>query len=614
MTEELNSKAEKQTDFDVASFQKTLPTHPGVYRMLDSDGKILYVGKARNLKKRVLSYFRSSGLPPKTVTLMKQMVSMEVTVTNTEAEALLLESNLIKAHMPRYNILLRDDKSYPYIYLSDKDEYPQLAVHRGARKKPGRYFGPYPNVGAVRESLNLLQQIFRVRQCEDSYFRNRSRPCLQYQIERCRAPCVGFISAKKYQQDVQDTVMFLEGKSNHLAESLATRMEQAADKQHYEEATVYRDQIASLQKIQQRQYISGESGDVDILAAVVNGGVACVQVFFIRNGHNLGNRVYFPRLPAAAAAEEVLSAFIGQFYLNNKVPSELLVNLELAERTLLMEVLALRAERGVTISHRLKGTRARWLSMCVNNAEQALAARLNSRLGMQQRLVLLQEILGLEEIPKRLEGFDISHTQGENTVASCVVFDNEGPRKQDYRKFSISGITPGDDYAAMEQALRRRYTRLQKEAAPLPEILLIDGGKGQVSVAVKVLESLQIKGVLIVGVAKGPERRPGLELLHIPSRNQVFELPADSPALHLIQQVRDESHRFAVAGHRARRAKVRNHSPLEQIAGIGQKRRQQLLKYFGGLKEITSAGVDDLARVKGISKQLAQQIYDVFHE
>ncbi len=605
---------EQPKAFDAENFLSTVTSNPGVYRMLDGEGTILYVGKAKNLKKRVTSYFRSSGLSPKTVLLMKQMVTIEVTVTRTETEALLLESNLIKKHMPRFNILLRDDKSYPYIYLSDKDEFPRLALHRGARKRPGRYFGPYPDVNAVRESLNLLQQMFRVRQCEDSYFRNRSRPCLQYQIERCTAPCVSFISEEKYQRDVSLTVMFLEGKSTVLGEKLADRMQLAAQNMRYEEAAIYRDQIACLQKIQQRQYISGESGNVDILAAVANGGQACVQVFFIRDGRNLGNRGYFPRLPEDTSSEEVLSAFIGQFYINNSVPAELLVNCDMPDANLLSQMLTEKSKKPVAIRTRLKGPRARWLEMCVKNAEQALAARLNSRLGVHQRLEQLQKVLKLETAPTRIEGFDISHTSGENTVASCVVFDNNGPRKQDYRRFSITDITPGDDYAAMQQALERRYSRLKRSDAVMPDILLIDGGKGQVGIAVNVLDELQIKNVLIVGVAKGPERRPGLEEMHVPAQGRIFDLPSDSPALHILQQVRDEAHRFAVAGHRAKRAKVRQQSPLEQIEGIGPKRRQQLLKQFGGLKEITKAGVEDLMRVQGINQALAQQIYDAFHE
>ncbi len=601
------------TPFDSEDFLRTLTSRPGVYRMFDGDGQVLYVGKARNLKKRVSSYFRRSGLAPKTRALMKQMARVEVTVTATEAEALLLENNLIKLHRPRYNILLRDDKSYPYIYLSTDREYPRLSFHRGARKGKGRYFGPYPSSGAVRESLHLLQKMFRVRQCEDSFFANRSRPCLQYQIKRCTAPCVGLVSPEDYARDVHHTVLFLEGKSTALNAELVERMEQAAARLDYEQAAVYRDQIASLSRVQERQYVSGESGDMDIVAAAVSGGLACVQVFFIRHGVNLGNKVFFPRIPQHSTEAEVLSAFVAQYYLEHPVPGRILLNHALPDADLIATALARKAERKVTLSARVRGERARWLDMAVENARQALAARLGSQAGMQRRLHLLQQALELDEPPNRIECFDISHSQGEGTVASCVVFDREGPRKSDYRRFNISDITPGDDYAAMEQALLRRYTRLKKEDAALPELLLIDGGKGQLSSARKVMDELQINEILLVGVSKGPARKAGMEILHIPSQGRELDLPPDSPALHLIQQIRDEAHRFAITGHRQRRARARNVSPLEGIPGVGPRRRQQLLKHFGGIQEVARAGVEDLGKVAGISRDLAQKIYDTFH-
>jgi excinuclease ABC subunit C len=600
--------------FDAKAFLKTLTGRPGVYCMRGAGDRLLYVGKARNLKKRVSSYFRNSGLPPKTQALMRQVVSVDVTVTHTEGEALLLESNLIKANKPRYNILLRDDKSYPYIYLSSEDDYPRLALHRGARRAPGRYFGPYPNAYAVRDSLQLLQKMFQVRQCEDSYFSNRSRPCLQYQIKRCKAPCVGYITPAQYAEDVEHTVLFLDGKSTVLIERLAERMEAAAKALDYESAAVYRDQITSLQKIQQRQYISGGSGNLDIVTAVTGGGSACVQVFFFRDGRNLGSRAFFPRVPDDSDADAVLSAFIAQYYLAHDVPDELILNRRLADAALLAQVLGERAGHKVTLTCRPRGERARWLKMCEANAAQALETRLNSAAGMKERRRALQEMLDLPQPPARIEGFDISHTRGEGTMASCVVFDADGPRKQDYRRFGIEGIAPGDDYAAMRQALTRRYARLQKEAAPLPDILLIDGGKGQTGVAREVMAELDVDSVLVVGVSKGPDRRAGLELIHVPAYDRTLAPAADSPALHLIQQVRDEAHRFAITGHRARRARKRQVSPLERIPGIGPKRRQRLLTRFGGLKEIARAGVEDLARVEGISPVLAQQIYDVFHE
>jgi excinuclease ABC subunit C len=601
-------------EFDTQTFLRTLTSRPGVYQMRDVKERILYVGKAANLKKRVSSYFRTSGLPPKSRALMSQVTSVVVTVTHTEAEALLLESNLIKSEKPRYNILLRDDKSYPFIYLSVEDEFPQLTLHRGAKRKKGKYFGPYPNAGAVRESLQLLQKMFRVRQCEDSFFSNRQRPCLQYQIKRCTAPCVGHVSVENYAEDVAHTILFLEGKSTVLNDQLVARMDSAANSQDYEQAAVYRDQISSLQRVQQRQYISGEEGDLDILAVASEGRIACVQVFFIRGGRHLGNRVFFPVVPANSSDEEVLYAFITQYYLSREIPRQILTQPDLGEAALLSEVLGDRAGHKVVIRSRCKGDRVRWQTMCLQNAKQALTVRLSSQAGMQQRLIALQSVLELDEIPTRMECFDISHTSGEKTVASCVVFDNSGPCKQDYRSFSIKGITPGDDYAAMEQALTRRYTRLQKESAVLPDILFIDGGKGQVSTACRVLRELQIEGVMIVGVAKGRERKAGMEMLHIPAQDRIIGLESDSPALHLIQQIRDEAHRFAIAGHRSQRARARQHSPLEQVPGIGARRRQLLLKHFGGLKEISRAGVEDLMRIKGISRGRAQLIYDAFHE
>ncbi len=601
------------SNFDAKGFLRTLTGRPGVYRMLDEHEHILYVGKARNLKKRVSSYFRNSGLAPKTHALMRQVHSVEVTVTHTEAEALILENNLIKTHKPRYNILLRDDKSYPWIYLGSEHEYPRLSLHRGARKGKGRYFGPYPNAGAARESLHLLQKMFRVRQCEDSFFSNRSRACLQYQIDRCAAPCVALISPQDYARDVRHTVLFLEGKSSRLKDELVQRMEAAALQQEYEQAAVYRDQIASLSRVQERQYVSGESGDLDIVAAVVSAGVACVQVFFIRNGVNLGNKHFFPRIPADSSLEDVLSAFVAQYYLSRSAPAALLLNAEIEDADLLSEALAARAGHKVRLLHRVRSEKARWLKMGVANAEQALAARLGSQAGVQARLEALRRELRLEEPPARIECFDISHTQGEGTVASCVVFDREGARKSDYRRFNIRDVTPGDDYAAMEQALLRRYTRLKKEDSRLPDIVLIDGGKGQVGVAERVMEELQVSEMLIVGVSKGPERKAGMEILHIPAQDRQLDLDATSPALHLIQQIRDEAHRFAITGHRLRRARARKISPLEGIPGVGPRRRQQLLRQLGGLQEVARAGVEDLCKVPGISPALAQQIYDTFH-
>lgn len=599
--------------FDAKAFLKTLSTRPGVYRMLDAEGTILYVGKAGNLRKRVASYFRSKGLSVKTRALVEQIADINITVTHTEGEALLLESNLIKQHAPRYNVLLRDDKSYPWIYLSDRQEFPRLALHRGARRASGRYFGPYPNAGSVRESLHLLQKLFRVRQCEDGFFRNRSRPCLQYQIKRCTAPCVGLVSKQDYARDVQRTVLFLEGKSSQVIDDLVGCMEQAAGRQDYEQAAIYRDQIASLHHIQEKQYVSGEHGDTDILACATGNGVACVQVFLVRGGRNLGNAVFFPRLPLDSGPKEVLAAFIPQYYLDREIPAEILLSHAPADIVLLQELLARHAQRSIALRARVRGARARWVRMASENALHALNARLNAGKGYAARMQSLVEVLGLDESPARIECFDISHTGGESTVASCVVFGIEGPLKSDYRRFNIRDIQSGDDYAAMAQALMRRYTRLRKGEGQLPDLLLIDGGKGQVAAACRVLEELQISEVRVIGVAKGAGRKPGLETLHHPGGGRPLVLPPDTPALHLIQQIRDEAHRFAITGHRQRRARSRNSSPLENIPGIGAKRRQLLLQQMGGLREVARAGVEDLARVKGINQTLAQQIYDAFH-
>ena len=601
--------------FDATAFLKTLTGRPGVYRMLDAEGAVLYVGKARNLKKRVSSYFQRTVQSPKTRALVAQIRGVEVTVTHTENEALLLENNLIKQLKPRYNILMRDDKSYPFLFLSGDHDYPRLGYHRGAKRLKGRYFGPYPSAGAVRESLNLLQKVFRVRQCEDSFYGNRSRPCLQYQIERCTAPCVGLISPEDYAEDVRHAVMFLEGRNSRLIDELVARMEAAAKALQFEQAARFRDQVASLRRMRETQSVDGEGGDRDVIAVVSEGGAACVQVFFIRGGRNLGNKSYFPRQAEGAEAADILAAFVAQFYLSGaggrEIPPEILLNAEPEDAGVLQSVLSEQSGHRVQLTWRLRGERARWRQMAEANARTALRSRLAGKAGVLKRLEALQEALELDSLPQRLECFDISHTMGEATVASCVVLDGHGPLKADYRRFNIEGITPGDDYAAMHQALMRRYTRLKKGEGKLPDILLIDGGKGQVAQAAAVLEELQISGVSLLGVAKGPARKPGQEVLVFAGRE--LSLPADSPALHVIQQIRDEAHRFAITGHRQRRARARNTSVLEGISGLGPKRRQQLLKQFGGLQEVARAGVSDLASVPGISKNLAQKVYDVFH-
>ncbi len=597
--------------FDHTAFLRTLTHRPGVYRMIGENDEVLYVGKAKDLKKRVGSYFRRAS-NRRIQTMVSQIRRIEVTVTHTEAEALLLENNLIKTLKPRYNVLLRDDKSYPYIFVSD-DEFPRVAFHRGARKEKGRYFGPYPSSAAVRETLYLLQKLFPVRQCENSQFANRSRPCLQYQIERCTAPCVGRVSREAYLEDVTDIVLFLEGKTQDVIQSLVARMEAAAKDLEFERAARYRDQIDALRKVQERQYVSGERGDLDIVACAAGAGQACIQLFQIRRGRNLGNRTFFPRGVEERDAAEVLSAFVAQHYLGRPVPAEILVSHVPPDRDPLEAALSEQAGRRVKLVAAPRGARARWLKMAVQNAEVALKSRLAGGTNLRRRLEALQEALGLKEPPRRMECFDISHTRGERAVAACVVFDDEGPRKSDYRRFNIEAITPGDDYAALHQALVRRYRRLAADGGVLPDVLFIDGGRGQLSAAAEALTEAGVEGPLLVAVAKGPERRAGEERLFLLARDRPLILGAHSPALHLVQQIRDEAHRFAVTGHRARRARARTRSVLEEIPGIGATRRQRLLKAFGGIKGLARAGVEDIATVEGISTRLAERIYQAFH-
>lgn len=609
--------------FDHQAFLKTVTGKPGVYQMLDSAGAVLYVGKAKNLRNRIGSYFRGGTVAIKTAAMVARVRQIQVTVTNTEAEALLLEQNLIKQYAPQYNILLRDDKSYPYIYLSSDQEFPRLSFHRGAKTGKGRYFGPYPSASAVRESLNFLQKVFRVRQCEESFFRNRVRPCLQYQIGRCTAPCVDEIEAAAYADDVRHTEMFLSGRNADLVSELADAMDRAASELQFEKAAQYRDQIQLLQQMQTRQYIEGESGDLDIVACHLQANLACVQVLYVRQGRILGSRSYFPTSHLDENTADVLEAFVAQHYLsgvgpnmfnnNGDIPGELLVSAELPNKSALEEAIGLARGRKTQIGHNPRGNRAKWLQLAAVAAEQNLQSRLANKQTQYQRFEALQEALKLDAVLERLECFDISHSHGEATVASCVVFDRNGPLKSDYRKFNIEGVTPGDDYAAMAQALSRRYARLKRGEGKLPDILFIDGGKGQVTQAVQVLEELQISDVLIIGVAKGVDRRAGLEVLVRPDTHTEIVLPRDSSALHLIQHIRDEAHRFAVTGHKMRRDKTRRQSTLEEIPGVGPKRRRELLRHFGGLQGVRAASLDDLCRVPGISGKMAEQIYGALH-
>ncbi|TAN48562.1 MAG: excinuclease ABC subunit UvrC [Methylococcaceae bacterium] len=600
--------------FDIPAFLKTLTQRPGVYKMLDAHGAVIYVGKAKNLKKRVSSYFNKSAATVKQTAMVARVASIEVTVTRTEGEALLLENQFIKRYKPRYNITLRDDKSYPYLFVSTLHEFPQLTFHRGARKRPGKYFGPYPSAGAVRESLKLLQKALRVRQCEDSYFSNRSRPCLQHQIDRCTGPCVGLISAEAYRRDVDHTLLLLEGEGGRVIEELGQAMEAAAQKLDYEKAALYRDRIVTLRGIMQKQFVAGEKGDVDMVACASKAGVACVQVFYIRKGQQMGDRTFFPKMDGEYDPGKVLAAFIGQYYLDKPVPADILTSHEPSDAALLAEILTGQSKHGVQLTWKVRGERARWLQMARDNAEHALQGQLAARMNMEMRYASLKDELDLPSVPERLECFDISHTQGGQTVASCVVFDGNGPLKSAYRRFNIENITAGDDYAALAQAVGRRFARIKKGEFPCPDVLFIDGGKGQVGAVTEALHALEVLDVMIVGVGKGPERKPGMETLYMPPDCRPLHLSPGSAALLLIQQIRDEAHRFAITGHRQRRAKATQQSRLDGIPGLGPKRRRQLLKQFGGIGAIATAGIEDLAALDGISRQLAERIHEAFHE
>lgn len=595
---------------------RTLPGSPGVYRMLAEDGSVLYVGKARGLKQRVSSYFLKQVDSPKTRALVARIHDIEITLTGSETEALLLEQTLIKALKPPYNILLRDDKSYPYVFLSEGEAWPRLGFHRGPRSQPGRYFGPFPGSGAVRESLHLLQKLFMVRQCDDNTFRNRQRPCLQYQIKRCRAPCVGYVSAEDYRRDVDNTRLFLEGRNEEVTDNLIARMNMAAESLDFETAAVCRDQLAALRRVQEQQFVHRDIGSADVFGVAAQPGGVSLQVLYVRDGRVLGTRGWAPPVFGETAVADILGEFLPSYYLQAEsgrdLPREIILPVELADAEVLAAALRQHYGREVEIKSRVRDVRAAWLEMAQRNAEAALGASLADRSQIARRYAELQSVLGRDDPVTRMECFDISHTQGEATVASCVVFDGQGPRKSDYRRFNIEGITPGDDYAAMHQALTRRYSRLVQGEGSLPDILFIDGGKGQLAQAVRVLDELAVSGVQLIGIAKGEGRKPGLETLHFPD-GEALELGADSPALHLIQHIRDEAHRFAITGHRERRQKARTQSSLESIPGVGPARRRALIQHFGGLQEVRRASARDLATVPGISPALAQVIHAALH-
>lgn len=637
----MTSRIEAPADdaFDGRAYARDLTTAPGVYRMYAADGSLLYVGKAAALKKRVASYF-TKALPTRTAAMVAQIARMDVTVTRTSAEALLLENQLIKSLLPRYNVLLRDDKSYPYVVLT-RESWPRITFHRGARSLAGRYFGPYPSVLAVRETMNLMQKIFRLRSCEDSVFRNRSRPCLQHQIGRCSAPCVGLVPARDYADSVRQATMFLDGRSDDLTVELTAEMEDASARLDFERAARLRDLIASIRKLQSRQYVDGNAADLDVLACAMRGAQACVMLLMFRDGRNLGTRSFFPKTNGEDSAEEVLGAFVSQYYAEHGPPREIVLDRDIPERELIEEALSVSASRKVQIKTSVRSERAGYLDLVRRNADVALAAEVGSNAAQRARAEALRELLGLGEVPQRIECFDISHTMGEATVASCVVFDAEGPVRGQYRRYNIEGVAPGDDYAAMRQALERRFRRAVEagaggveEAAPasavegavavparasavLPDLLLIDGGAGQVAQANAVLADLGVVDVHVVGVAKGEARRPGDETLLLPGVDgkpgRELHPGAGSFGLQLIQQVRDEAHRFAITGHRGRRQKVRNASRLEDIPGIGPRRRANLLRHFGGLGGLKAAGIEEISRVEGINAALAERIYATLH-
>ncbi|MBE4580013.1 excinuclease ABC subunit C [Vibrio navarrensis] len=588
--------------------------------MYNADAVVIYVGKAKDLKKRLSSYFRKKVDSEKTRALVSNIAKIDVTVTHTETEALILEHNYIKQYLPKYNVLLRDDKSYPYIYVSGH-KHPRVSLHRGAKKRKGEYFGPYPDSGAVRETLHLLQKIFPVRQCEDTVYANRTRPCLMYQIGRCAGPCVSsVISDQEYAELVNYLRLFLQGKDNQVLELLVSKMEDASVALRFEDAARFRDQIQAIRRVQEQQYVSEDSmDDMDVLGFAQENGIACIHILMIRQGKVLGSRSHFPKIPQNTTAQEVFDSFLSQYYLSHNeartVPTRIILNKDLAvDVAAIQEALSQVAGRKVTFHANPTGARSRYLKLANTNALTAITTQINHKMTINQRFKALREVLGKETI-QRMECFDISHTMGESTIASCVVFNTEGPVKQEYRRYNISGITGGDDYAAMGQALERRYSK-QLDVEKIPDVIFIDGGKGQLNRAHEIIEQYWgdwPKRPKMIGIAKGVTRKPGLETL-ITVSGEEFNLPSDAPALHLIQHIRDESHNHAIAGHRAKRGKTRKTSALEGIEGVGPKRRQALLKYMGGLQELKRATVEEIAKVPGISHSLAEIIYQALKQ
>ena len=590
-----------------------MTSNPGVYKMYNSDKEVIYVGKAKNLKKRVSSYFRAGNHSNRIKRMISLIKKVDLIITKSEADALLLENIQIKKYRPRFNILLRDDKSYPYIYVDTQHNYPRLSFYRGKRKKNGKFFGPYSNVYSVRDALNTLQKLFKVRQCSDSFFKNRSRPCLQYQIERCSAPCVGLIKKDDYVADINMSMKFLDGKNTEIINLLINKMENASDNQNFELAAKFRDQIESLRHTCEQSVVSGEKGDVDVIAVFIVSETACIQVFNIRNGVSFGNETFFPDIDDSINESSLLSIFIGQYYLSRQIPKEIIINKITKDKKILEYILSKKNNSKVVITNSVRGIRQKWIELAEKNTMDSINIKILSKRNMFNRFQSLQDLLGLSDVPKKLECFDVSHTFGEETVASCVSFSIEGAQKKDYRKFNIKSTSIGDDYAAMREALTRHFSRLKKSDVSLPDICFIDGGIGQVNIALKVMEDLQISTVQIIGVSKGKERKSGEETIIMDYGETKINLEKNSLALHLIQQIRDEAHRFAITGHRKRRDKSRFKSPLEEIPGLGPKRKQILLKHFGGLQGLVKAGEDEIKKIPGINKTLAEAIYCRFH-
>ena len=601
------------TEFDGKAFASRLPTRPGVYLMRDIESTVLYVGKARNLRKRVASYFDARPKVERIMRMVARVSNVEVSLTRTEGEALLLENEWIKSLKPRYNILLRDDKSYPWIAMSTQHEFPQIAFHRGGRDKKKSYFGPYPSAGSVRESINLIQKLFRLRNCEDSYFAHRNRPCLQHQIKRCTAPCVGLVSREDYAAQVDDTTLFLQGKNQKVMTRLIARMELAAESQEYESAAMFRDQINALKQMQAQQFVAASRGDIDFIALAQQRGKSCVQLVSFRGGRNLGQRSHFPSQAEGREPGEVLDAFLGQYYQDRLAPAQLVLSHEVENQELLSVVFAEKAGLKISIQAHPRGDRRHMLELAGANAMQALKMRLASRANMAIQFEAFAQLIGLDDTPESVDCFDISHTAGKQTVGSCVVFDVNGPVKSRYRRYNLKGVTPGDDYAAMKQVLTRRYGRLQKEEGSMPGMILIDGGKGQLKQALEVLGEFGLSGIPVMGVAKGRERRAGYEEWILPQPMRSYRPGPESPASHLVQQIRDEAHRFAITGHRGRRQKAATRSGLEKIPGIGPRRRRSLLNHFGGLQGVNKAGIEELSSVPGISRLLAEEIFRALH-